>query len=111
MYIPDKGDIVWLDFNPQLGHEQAGRRPALILSPASYNKKTKLAVLCPITNQAKGYLFEVPIPPNIGAKGVVLSDQVKSLSWITRKADLICKVDDKTLDTVLSRIGVLLGIG
>lgn len=83
-YVPDAGDIVWLQFDPQAGHEQAGRRPALVLSPASYNGKTGLMVCCPMTTQVKGYPFEVPVA---GARpGVALADQVKSLDWVARKA-------------------------
>ena len=78
-YSPDRGDIVWLNFNPQAGHEQAGRRPALVLSPKSYNDRTGLALLCPVTTAAKGYLFEVPLPPGGSIAGVALSDHIKSL--------------------------------
>ncbi len=78
-YAPDRGDAVWLTFNPQAGHEQAGRRPALVLSPAAYNRKVGLAVFCPITNQIKGYPFEVMIPHGLRVSGAVLSDQVKNL--------------------------------
>src|SRR5687767_16037745 len=80
-YIPDSGDIVWITFNPQAGHEQAGRRPALVLSPASYNGKVGLAILCPITSQVKGYPFEVATPARSRVCGVILADQVKSLDW------------------------------
>ena len=87
-YVPDKGDIVWLDFDPQVGHEQAGRRPALVLSPAAYNRRTGLGVFCPITSRIKGYPFEVVLPSNgagVGSvTGVVLSDQVKNLDWQAR---------------------------
>ena len=91
-YVPRRGDAVWLDFDPQSGHEQAGRRPALVLSPETYNRKTSLAVLCPITSQVKGYPFEVKLPANLPVKGVILADQVKSLDWRTRKAALIKKL-------------------
>lgn len=85
-YVPDRGDVVWIDFNPQTGHEQAGRRPAVTLSPALYNGRTGLALLCPITNQIKGYPFEVTIPQGWNVTGVVLADQVKSLDWRRRGA-------------------------
>lgn len=87
-YVPERGDVVWLDFNPQAGHEQAGRRPALVLSPAAYNGKTSLMLCCPVTNQAKGYPFEVPVAPAGGAQltGVVLADQVRCLDWKRRNA-------------------------
>jgi mRNA interferase MazF len=87
-HIPDRGDVVWLDFNPQAGHEQAGRRPALVLSPAKYNGKLSLMLCCPITNQAKGYPFEVPLVLAGGSSlsGVVLADQVRCLDWKQRNA-------------------------
>jgi mRNA interferase MazF len=85
-YIPEQGDLVWLAFDPQAGHEQAGRRPALVLSPRSYNAKTGLALFCPITSQRKGYAFEVELPAGTEVSGVVLSDQIRSLDWRVRKA-------------------------
>ena len=85
-YVPDRGDIVWLNFTPQAGHEQAGHRPALVLSPAAYNGKTGLMLCCPITSQVKGYPFEVRLDAGADAQGVVLSDQVKSLDWQARQA-------------------------
>ncbi len=91
-YVPRRGDAVWLSFDPQSGHEQKGRRPALVLSPESYNRKTGLAVLCPITSQVKGYPFEVTLPSGLPVKGVILADQVKNLDWRARKAALIKKL-------------------
>jgi mRNA interferase MazF len=85
-YVPERGDVVWLNFTPQAGHEQAGHRPALVLSPVAYNGKTGLMLCCPITSQVKGYPFEVPLSPDAGVRGVVLSDQVKSLDWRARQA-------------------------
>ncbi len=85
-YVPDRGDIVWLQFNPQAGHEQAGHRPALVLSPASYNRRSGLMLCCPMTNQRKGYPFEVVIEMDTDRESVVLADQVKSLDWKVRKA-------------------------
>ena len=90
-YIPDSGDIVWITFTPQAGHEQAGRRPALVLSPAAYNGKVGLAILCPITSQIKGYPFEVVIPNGLDVSGAILSDQVNSLDLKARKAEFGCK--------------------
>ena len=84
-YVPDAGDIVWLEFDPQAGHEQAGRRPALVISPASYNGRTGLMVCCPMTTQIKGYPFEVPVDVD-GVVSAVLADQVKSLDWKVRRA-------------------------
>ena len=86
MYVPDRGDIVWLQFNPQAGHEQAGHRPALVLSPASYNRRSGLMLCCPMTSQRKGYPFEVVIAADTDRDSVVLADQVKSLDWKVRKA-------------------------
>ena len=85
-YVPDRGDIVWLQFNPQAGHEQAGHRPALVLSPASYNRRSGLMLCCPMTSQMKGYPFEVLIVSDADRDSVVLADQVKSLDWKVRKA-------------------------
>jgi len=107
-YIPDSGDIVWLTFNPQAGHEQSGRRPALVLSPAAYNEKVGLALFCPVTNQIKGYPFEVLIPESSKVKGVILSDQVKSLNWKIRKAEFAGKVSQTELKEVASKIKALL---
>ena len=107
-YIPERGDAVWLDFNPQAGHEQAGRRPALVLSPAAYNRKVGLAVFCPITNRAKGYPFEVAIPGGERVSGVVLSDQVKSLDWQQRSVGLIAKLPDEIVSEVIEKLKTLL---
>ena len=107
-YVPRRGDIVWLTFNPQAGHEQAGRRPALVLSPQMYNAKVGLAIFCPITNRAKGYPFEVEIPQGLDISGVVLSDQVKSLDWKARGAEFICKLPAEALKEVLQKLGTLL---
>ncbi len=107
-YVPARGDAVWITLNPQAGHEQAGRRPALIVSPASYNGKVGLAVLCPITSQVKGYPFEAIIPSGLKVGGVVLSDQVKSLDWRMRRAEFICKVPRQTVSEVIDKLGALL---
>jgi len=108
-YIPNRGDIVWITFNPQAGHEQAGRRPALVLSPAAYNGKVGLAILCPITSQIKNYPFEVLIPAGLQISGVILSDQVKNLDWKARQAEFVCKLPDSALDKVLGKLGTLIG--
>jgi mRNA interferase MazF len=94
---------------PQSGHEQSGRRPALTLSPASYNRKVGLAIFCPITNQVKGYPFEVLIPKGSKASGAILSDQVKSLDWKARNASKICRISGDIIEEVLEKIGLLLG--
>jgi mRNA interferase MazF len=107
-YIPARGDVVWITLNPQAGHEQTGRRPALVLSPASYNGKVGLAILCPITSQVKGYPFEVKISPGSPLNGVILADQVKSLDWRIRKAEFIAKLNPETTGEVLDKLGTLL---
>lgn len=107
-YCPKRGDVVWLSFTPQAGHEQAGYRPALALSPEAYNRKVGLAICCPITTQAKGYPFEVQIPSGQRATGVILADQVKSLDWQVRGAQFCCKIPDATLAEVLKKLNVLL---
>src|SRR5436189_3123370 len=91
-YVPARGDAVWITLDPQAGHEQAGRRPALVLSPAAYNGRVGLALFCPITSQSKGYPFEVPLPDGLAVSGVVLSDQIKNLDWRAREAARICQV-------------------
>jgi mRNA interferase MazF len=108
MYIPDRGDIVWLAFDPQVGREQAGRRPAVVLSPKSYNGKVGLAICCPITNQSKGYPFEVPIPTGVDVTGVILADHIKSLDWKSRQASFITQLPGEQLNAVLDRIEALL---
>jgi mRNA interferase MazF len=107
-YVPERGDAVWITLDPQAGHEQAGRRPALVLSPSAYNGRVGLALLCPITSRAKGYPFEVPIPPGAPVSGVVGADQVKSLDWRARKAARIGAVPEETLAQVLQRLQTLL---
>jgi mRNA interferase MazF len=110
-YVPAQGDVVWLDFDPQAGHEQAGRRPAVVLSPLSYNRKVGLAVVCPITSRAKGYPFEVAIPEGLGVSGVALADQVRNVDWRQRRAALIGTLPRGTLRRVLARLGALLREG
>jgi mRNA interferase MazF len=107
-YVPDRGDIIWISFNPQAGHEQAGRRPAVVLSPATYNGKVGLMILCPITNQIKGYSFEVMIPAGQKVTGAILSDQAKSLDWKARKAESIGKLPAAIINEVLKKLNTLL---
>jgi mRNA interferase MazF len=106
-YVPERGDIVALTFDPQAGHAQAGRRPAVVLSPAIYNGRSGLAVFAPITNRIKGYPFEVVIPPGQTVTGAVLSDQLKSLDWQARKAHRISRLPDEVLQEVLRKVSVL----
>lgn len=107
-YIPDVGDIIWLNFDPQAGHEQAGHRPAVVLTPAIYNNATSLLICCPLTTKIKGYPFEVEIEGK--PRNVVLSDQVKSLDWRVRKAEWKGKVSPQALAEMKAKIGALLGI-
>jgi len=107
-YIPDRGDIVSLQFSPQAGKEQAGRRPALVLSPKKYNQKVGLAIFCPITKQEKGYPFEVSLPQSLSTKGVILADHVKSLDWQMRKARFVEKVSKSTFEEVHAKTLALL---
>ena len=107
-YIPERGDAVWITLDPQAGHEQSGRRPALVLSPSAYNGRVGLGLLCPITNQAKGYPFEVPLPEGLPVTGVVGADQVKSLDWRALKASRIGAVPDDVVAEVVIRLQTLL---
>ena len=107
LYIPQRGDLVWLTFNPQLAHEQAGRCPALVISPKEYNKRAGLALFCPITSKIKDYPFEVKVQDK-GLNGVILSDQIKSLDWESRKATFISKVNEDIFLQVIEKINVLL---
>jgi len=107
VYCPRRGDVVWLTFNPQAGHEQAGHRPALTLSPEAYNRKVGLALFCPVTSHIKGYPFEVLIPPGGRLAGAVLADQVKSLDWRARKASFCCKLPAGTVSEVVQKLATL----
>jgi mRNA interferase MazF len=109
MTAPDRGDIVWLDFTPQAGHEQAGRRPALVLSPRAYHQKTPFVIVCPITSRVKGYPFEVPLPQG-RVTGVVLADQIRCLDRRERRIQRAGKVSAEVVEQVLGRIGALLGL-
>lgn len=106
-YVPDRGDIVWLDFNPQAGHEQKGRRPALTVSHREYNGKVGLGLFCPIARNIKGYPFEVAVTGKT-ISGCVLADQVKSLDWTVRDVEYVEKLDDEKLDDVIANIVVLM---
>ena len=107
-YVPDAGHIVWLRFSPQAGHEQAGRRPALVLSPRSYNEKTSLALFCPITSRIKGYPFEVRLPASGAVAGVVLADQVRSLDWRARGARFEERASSQLVSEVREKLAILL---
>lgn len=107
-YVPERGDVVWLSFEPRAGREQAGRRPALVLGPAAYQRVVGLALCCPITRQAKGYPFEVALPPGFGVEGVVLADQVKRLDWRARRAERVDRVPVDVTERVVAMIDRLL---
>lgn len=107
-FVPNRGDVVWLEFTPQAGHEQAGHRPALVLSPRSYNAAAGLAVFCPVTSRVKGYPFEVLLPAGAAVQGVVLADQIKSLDWHARKAKLISRAPEEVIADVLAKARTLL---
>jgi mRNA interferase MazF len=106
---PRRGEVVWVTLSPQAGHEQAGRRPAVVLSPQAYNARVGLALFCPLTTQVKGYPFEVLIPPGLPISGAILSDQVKSLDWRARSVERICVLPDSVMNEVLKKLGTLLG--
>jgi len=107
-YCPKRGDIIWIDFTPQAGHEQRGVRPALVISPFIYNRKTRLALICPITSQIKSHPFEVKLTRSMQTKGVVISDQLKSLDWSVRYSEFIEKVNPSVLNEVLEKFKLLI---
>lgn len=105
---PDRGDVVWLTLNPQAGHEQAGRRPVVVLSPRAYNARVGLALFCPVTSKEKGYPFEVRLPEGLPVSGVILSDQVKSLDWRAREAEFLARLPSEVVSAILQKLQVLL---
>ena len=107
-FVPDRGQFVWLTFTPQTGHEQAGRRPAFVVSPRAYNARVGLALVCPVTQEAKGYPFEVLVPSGLPVVGVILSDQLRSLDWRAREAALICRAPAEVVAEVLAKAATLL---
>jgi mRNA interferase MazF len=107
-YVPARGDLVWLNFDPQAGHEQSGRRPAVVLSPVTYNRKVGLGLFCPVTSKVKGFPYESLIPPGMPVSGAVLSDQVKNLDWRARRADKIGALPDSVIDEILANAKTLL---
>jgi mRNA interferase MazF len=109
-YVPERGEVVWINFDPQAGHEQGGRRPAVVLSPRSYNQPSGLALFCPVTNRAKGYPFEVALPSDAPVTGVVLVDQLRNLDWIARRAEFIGKLDAATRTEVLAKLQPLVAL-
>ncbi len=109
-YVPERGDLLWLTFDPQAGREQAGQRPALVLSPIDYNRRASLALVCPITTQVKGYSFEVALPPGLPFSGVVLADHLKSADWAARRAQFAAKAPAEVLADVTAKLRPLLGL-
>lgn len=107
-FVPDRHDVIWIDMHPQAGHEQADRLPALVLSPAAYNDRTGLALLCPITSRVKGYPFEVALPDGVPVSGVVLADQVRSLDWRVRNGAPLGRVGPAVMDEVIGKLSTLL---
>ncbi len=108
-YVPERGDFVWINFSPQVGHEQSGKRPAIVLTEAEYNAKTGLMIACPITKHAKGYPFEVAVPKDSAVFGVVLSDHVKNLDWRGRNAEFVGKAGNELVAKVINTLGLLIG--
>ena len=109
-YVPSRGDIVWLSFNPQSGHEQSGHRPAIVISPKEYNGKVGLAIFCPITSKIKNYPFEVKIVIKNIISGVVLADQLKSLDWEKRDAKFLAKASKKVVEDTIKKLNLLINI-
>jgi mRNA interferase MazF len=107
-YIPERGDVVWMMFGPQAGHEQSGRRPGVVISPSIYNGKTEMALCCPVTSQIKGYPFEVLVPAGLKISGAILADHIRNIDWKTRRAEYLCKLPDKAMDEVTEKILSLL---
>lgn len=108
-FIPDAGDVIWLNFDPQAGREQAGRRPAVVISPKGYNHLSGLALVCPVTSKVKGYPFEVRIPGGLAVAGVVLADQIRCLDWGERRAALLGRVPEGVLAEIRAKLVPLLG--
>lgn len=109
MYVPNFGDVVWVDFDPQAGREQSGRRPAVVLSAKAYNQKANLALICPITSRVKGYPFEIALPDALPVSGVILCDHLKSIDWQVRRVDFICELPAEFAQKVAHKTQLLIG--
>jgi len=107
-YVPCRGDLVWITLNPQAGHEQAGRRPVVVLSPEDYNARVGLALFCPVTSRIKGYPWEVAIPEGLSVSGVILSDQVRSMDWRARDIEKIAALPAAAINEILGKLAALL---
>jgi mRNA interferase MazF len=108
LYVPVRGDVVWIDLSAQAGHEQTGHRPALVISPERYNRRVELSLICPITSRVKGFPFEVRIPEGRDVAGVVLADQIRSVDWRARDARLMDRLPDELVETVARKFTKLL---
>ena len=107
-YIPKRNDVVWIAFDPQKGREQAGRRPGVVLSPESYNQRSGLVIVCPVTTKSKVYPFEVPLPSGLPVSGIALADHVKSLDWRARKAQYMCQLPPSVVELIRQKVIALL---
>jgi mRNA interferase MazF len=110
VYIPRQGDVVWLNFNPASGHEQGGKRPAVVITPQTYNRVAGLCFVLPVTSKEKGYPFEVRLPDNSKIHGVILADQGRTVDWKARKAEKIERIPDKALQKVKLLLKALFGL-
>jgi mRNA interferase MazF len=108
MKAPERGDLIWIDCDPRSGREQAGRRPAIVLTPSSYNELVGLAIVCPVTNSVKGYPFETPLPPGLPVQGVVLADHVRSVDWRTRRAEFVSCAPAEVVEEVAAKVEALI---
>ena len=106
--VPRRGDVFWMNFDPQEGHEQAGRRPGVVISPDYYNARSKLLIVCPITSRVKGYPFEVLIPAGLKVSGAIISDQCRSLDLVARQAEMLCAIPTRTVNEVLELVATLM---
>lgn len=110
MTVPNRGDLVWLDFDPQAGSEQSGRRPAIVLSPRGYHERTRLAIVCPIISKAKGFPFEVLLPEGLPISGVVLADHVKSIDRVARRMERTGTAPEDIVEHILAKLAPLIGL-
>lgn len=107
-HVPERGDLIWIEFDPVEGHEQGGRRPAVVVSSGRYNLRSGLTLVCPVTSKMKGYPYEAPLPPGLPVKGVVLADHVRSLDWKSRKFEFIAGLPKETSENIIALIEALL---
>lgn len=103
-YVPERGDVVWMMFGPQTGHEQSGRRPGVVMSSSIYNGRTGMALCCPITSHVKGYPFEVVVPAGLKITGAILADHIRNIDWKARRAEYLCQLPDNTMEEVAEKL-------